>query len=172
MKKISSAYLIGIKGVGMTALAIYLKQSGFKVSGSDINESFVTDKLLKDNEIEYFSEFSENNIKQNKYDLIVVSAAYDNNNNVEVAYAKKRHLNIKYYSEMLSEISHDKKVVAVSGIHGKTTTAAMISYLLEKTGLSPSYIIGSGKIPNLKSTAHMGDGDYFVLEADAKISVT
>ncbi len=165
MKTIKSAYLIGIKGVGMTALALYLKQAGIEVTGSDVAEVFVTDKLLKSAGIVYFSKFSAQNLKGKKYDLIIVSAAYDQKN-PEVAEGRKRRLNLKYYSDVLGEISADKKVIAVSGIHGKTTTSAMISYLLEKAELSPSYIIGSGKVPNLKSNAQKGNGDYFVLEAD------
>lgn len=165
MKEINSAYLIGIKGVGMTALALYLKQAGVEITGSDVADSFPTDKLLKDAKIEYHSGFFAKNVTAKKYDLIIVSAAYEKDN-PEVAEAKKRHLNLKYYSEVLGEISSNKKVIAVSGIHGKTTTTAIISLILEKAGLDPSFIIGSGNIANLKTTGRKGDGDYFVIEAD------
>jgi UDP-N-acetylmuramate--alanine ligase len=162
--KQQKAYLIGIKGVGMTALAIYLKQAGYEVTGSDVTETFVTDKLLTDAGISVL-EFNKDNVKKEKYDLLIVSAAY-NEENPEVAEAKRRKLNLKYYSDILGEVSSNKKVIAVSGIHGKTTTTAMISFILEKAGLDPSFIIGSGEVPGLKNSAHSGTGDIFVLEAD------
>jgi len=158
-------YLIGIKGVGMTALAVYLKQAGFEVSGSDSNSSFVTDKILKQSGINVFQNFDAQNLKGLKPETVVVSAAYDKEN-PEVKIAKSRHLNIKYYSEMLGQISSDKKVIAVSGVHGKTTTTAIVTFLLEKGNLAPSYIIGAGKISGFRANAHKGEGDYFVMEAD------
>lgn len=165
MKKNNSVYLIGIKGVGMTALAIYYKQAGFDVTGSDVSGEFVTDELLDNAKIEYHKEFNKNNLKGGKYDSIIIGAAYDSTNS-EVKEAKKRRLNVKYYSEALREISSDKKTIAVSGIHGKTTITSMLSYILEKAGLSPSYLIGSGKSNILKQSAHKGSGEYFILEAD------
>jgi len=161
----SLIYLIGIKGVGMTALAVYLKQAGYEVTGSDSNQSFATDKILKQNGIHYFENFDAKNLKGLKPQTVVVSAAYGKEN-PEVAVAKNRHLNLKYYSEMLGQISSGKKVIAVAGVHGKTTTTAMVAYLLEKANLSPSFIIGAGKITGLSANAHKGSGDYFVVEAD------
>jgi len=165
MKDPKDTYLIGIKGVAMTALALYLKDAGGRVTGSDVSEIFVTDKLLKDASISFFLEFSSKHLSKKKYDLVVASGAYDSKN-PEIAVAKKRHLNLKYNCDALGLISADKKVIAVSGTHGKTTTTAMLSFILDKAGLSPSYIIGSGKVPNLKTTGKKGGGDYFVMEAD------
>jgi len=159
------AYLIGIKGVGMSALAIYLKQAGYEVTGSDSDEAYITDKILKENKISFFTEYNKENLKGLKPAVVVVSAAYGKEN-PEVKEAQKRHLNLKYYSEMLGEISSDKKVIAVGGVHGKTTITAMISFILEKANLSPSFIIGAGKVPSLKANAKKGDGDYFIIEAD------
>jgi len=158
-------YFIGIKGVGMTALAIYLKQLGKEVTGSDVKDIFVTDKLLKENNISYYEDFNEKNLHTLKYDLIVISAAYDEKN-VEVAEALRRKMNVKYYSEVLGEVTSNKKTIAVAGIHGKTTTSAMLSQILEKANLDPSFIIGSGEVPNFKTNAKAGTGEYFVVEAD------
>lgn len=163
--KAKNAYLIGIKGVGMTALAIFLKQAGFEVSGSDTAEVFVTDKLLKENGINFYENFDEKNLHTLKYDLIIISAAYDDSN-VEVSEAMRRKMNVKYYSEVLGEITSGKKTIAVAGIHGKTTTTAMLALILEKANLDPSFIIGSGEVPNFKTNAKKGSGDYFVVEAD------
>lgn len=160
-----SAYFIGIKGVGMSALAIYLRQAGYDVAGSDSNDSYVTDKILKENKITYFSEFKKENLKGLKPSVVVSSAAYGKNN-PEFKEAQRRHLNIKYYSEMLGEISSNKKVIAVGGVHGKTTITAIISFILTKANFDPSFIIGAGKISSLKTNAKKGDGDYFVIEAD------
>ncbi len=160
-----TAYLIGIKGVGMAALAVYLKEASYEVSGSDVDEEFVTDAVLAKEGISYNKGFDRENLKTLKPDLVVVSAAYGRDN-PEVKVARQRHLNLKYYSEVLAQVSRDKKVIAVSGIHGKTTIAAMLSYLLEKTGLSPNFIIGSGNVPNFNKNAQKGEGDYFVVEAD------
>lgn len=162
MKKI---YMIGIKGVGMAALAIYLKQAGFEVLGSDVRDTFQTDGLLEKNKIKVLEGFQENNLNLEKDDLVIVSAAYDDKN-PEVKEAKRKHLDLMYFSEAIGKFSQQKKVIAVSGIHGKTTTTAMISFLLEEANLSPSYLIGSGNVPVLGSSAKHGNGDYFVIEAD------
>ncbi|MBM2820943.1 MAG: UDP-N-acetylmuramate--L-alanine ligase [Candidatus Berkelbacteria bacterium] len=80
--------------------------------------------------------------------------------------AKKKHLDIKTYSEALGLFSGENQVIAVSGIHGKTTTTALISFILTKANLDPSFIIGAGEVISLGTTGHYGKGDYFVLEAD------
>lgn len=163
MKKI---YLIGIKGVGMTALAIYLKQCGYYILGSDIAETFPTDSLLLENDIKVINGFSAENINLlEKDDLVVVSAAYDEKN-PEFKEAKKKHLEVIYFSEAVGKFSADKKVIIVSGVHGKTTTTAMIATLLDNANYSPSYLIGSGLVPGLATSAKKGGGDYFVIEAD------
>jgi len=163
--KTNKAYLIGIKGVGMAALAIYLKESGWEVTGSDCGESFVTEKKLKEAGISYFESFDIKNIRGCKPDMVVVSAAYGKEN-PEVKEFKKRKIDVQYYSETLGKITSSKKLIAVAGVHGKTTTTAMISYLLKKAKLDPSFIVGAGDIRDLGNNAHCGNGDYFVLEAD------
>ena len=159
-----SVYLIGIKGVGMTALALYFLEAGYEVIGSDVGETFVTDQLLQKAGILVLNGFESRNLRGQKPDLVVASAVYGNDNS-EIKEAKRRHLNLKYYSEVLGQITEGKKVIACAGTHGKTTITALTSYLLEKANLSPSFIIGAGKIPDLK-TAQKGDGDYFIIEAD------
>ncbi len=160
-----TAYLIGIKGVGMTALAKYLSEAGFSVEGSDNADTYVTDNVLLENKIKVYSPFSEENLKQKNPDLVVVSAAYDKNN-IEVKTAYDQKLNIKYYSDVLADITAEKKLIAVAGIHGKTTTSSLLALLLENAKLDPSYIIGAANVPVLNQNAHAGTGDYFVLEAD------
>lgn len=161
-----NVYMIGIKGVGMTALAIFLKQMGIEVFGSDVAETFLTDELLKANHISYHEGFSEEHLHTLKYDLVIISAAYEEKNNVEVAEAMRKKMPVKYYSEVLGEITSGKKTIAVAGIHGKTTTAAMLSLILEQAKLDPSFIVGAGILPNFNTNAKFGSGDYFVVEAD------
>ena len=156
-------HFIGIKGVGMAALAIYAKEAGFEVNGSDNENIYVTDKLLKNAGLEV-KVFSPDNLK-NRPDLVVVSAAYGKDN-PEVKEAKKKHLEIKPYSEALAYFSKDQQVIAVAGIHGKSTTTAMLAWILMKANLDPSFIVGAGEIKNLNTNAHFGQGDYFILEAD------
>lgn len=163
LDNIKTIHFIGIKGVGMAALAIFAKEKGYKVTGSDVSDSFVTDELLTRAGIPVFK-FDAKNLKT-KPDLVVVSAAYDKNH-PEVKEARKKRLEVKLYSEVLGLFSSDSQVIAVAGIHGKTTTTALISFLLVKANLDPSFVIGSGKINCLGNTGHFGKGDYFVLEAD------
>lgn len=160
-----SAYLIGIKGVGMSALAQYLSQAGFDVEGSDNTGVYVTDEILQKAKIKVYEGFDKNNLTDKKPDHVIVSAAYGLDN-PEVKEAHRRHLKVMYYSEALGMITADKKVIAVSGVHGKTTTTALAALLLTNANLSPSFLIGAAKTPNLEANAHMGDGHYFILEAD------
>lgn len=160
---IKKIHFIGIKGVGMTALALLAKEKGYEVSGSDINESFVTDETLAKADIKV-NPFDINNISD-KLDFVVISAAYGKDN-IEVKEAKKKHLEIMFYSEALAFFARDSQVIAVAGIHGKTTTAAMLSFLLTKANLDPSFIIGAGEVKSLGTSGHAGKGDYFIVEAD------
>lgn len=161
----SQYYLIGIKGVGMAALAKYLVESGNFVEGSDNTDIYVTDDILAKNKIKVFAPFDKDNLKEKKPDYVVVSAAYDSTN-PEVKEAKKRKLNLIYYSDILSQITSNKRLIAVAGIHGKTTTTSLLALLLGRAGLNPSYLIGAANVPVLGANAHFGSGEYFVLEAD------
>lgn len=147
----------------MSALAIYAKERGFGVTGSDTEETFVTDKTLQKAGISVLP-FSPQNLKS-RPEIVVVSAAYSKDN-IEVREARRRHLEIKPYSEALAMFANDLQIIAVAGIHGKTTTTALLSFILTKANLDPSFVIGSGEIPSLGATGHFGRGDYFVLEAD------
>lgn len=160
---IGKIHFIGIKGVGMTALALLAKEKGYEVTGSDVAESFVTDDTLQEAGIQV-NPFDINNIRDN-LDLVVISAAYGKDN-IEVKVARDKHLEVMFYSEALAFFARDSHLIAVAGIHGKTTTAAMISFLLVRANLDPSFIIGAGKVGALANPGHAGTGDYFVVEAD------
>lgn len=168
MEKIFQAkhiYLIGIKGVGMTALAQILKKQGYDVSGSDTAEVFFTDQVLKHEKIEFFSGFSVNNLKNN-VDLVIHSSAYNEENNVEMKEVYRKNITTLDLAQAVGKIFNaHKKGIAVCGTHGKSTTSALLSFILKKQGFDPSAIIGSA-VPQLKGNALVGLTDLMVIEAD------
>jgi len=164
VKKYNSIYFIGIAGVGMSALAVFAKNLGYKISGSDVDSEFITDKILKNENIQRNYGFNPKNI-QDEIDLVIVGASFKEDN-VELKEVKNKHITTLYYSEAIAELVTNMKTIAVSGVHGKTTTTALLAVLMEKAKVSPSYIIGSAEVPGLPSNAHVGTGEWFVVEAD------
>ncbi|HBP00610.1 MAG TPA: UDP-N-acetylmuramate--L-alanine ligase [Candidatus Moranbacteria bacterium] len=162
--KIKEAYFIGIKGTGMAAMAEVLSKRGIKVSGSDTEEKFFTDEILKRNKIPFFEGFSAEHV-QSYVDLFVHSTAYTKENNVEVAEVEKRGGAIISYPELLGLLFREKLGIAVCGTHGKTTTTAMLAHALKKAGKDPSAIVGS-QVIDWQASMLSGKGDYFVAEAD------
>lgn len=168
LSKIKKIYFIGIKGVAMSGLAIICKQRGMEVFGSDVSEKFITDKILDENQIEVFEEFLSTNLNVNP-DLVVIGASWDEDN-IEVQEAKKRNIATITDSEVRGLLSQEKSTIAVTGVHGKTTTTAMLAYLFTQTGQDPSYLIGTGKIPSLGANAKWSKtGKYFIVEGDEYI---
>lgn len=163
MKK--TAYLVGIKGVAMTALAIYLKEKGYEVLGSDVTEIFPTDKILKENDIKLIKGFSEKNIKRD-FKVVVVTGAHGGMTNIEAQQAKKLDIPTYMHGEFLGKLMEGKFGISVCGCHGKTTTSALIAFLLEKANLKPSYAIGTAEISGLGAGGHFDIGKIFVAEAD------
>jgi len=164
-KEPRSIYLIGIKGVAMAGLAIMAKEKGYSVAGSDVEEEFITDEQLNKNDIKFFSGFKVENLKQAKPDLVVIGAAYGANN-PEVKAAKSMRLPTITLSEMIGRLMEDYDGVGVAGVHGKTTVTSMLALILKNAGFSPSYTIGTSNIPGLESSAHIGSGQHFIIEAD------
>lgn len=157
-------HFIGLKGVGMSALALVAKGRGMSVTGSDTDEVFITDAPLAAAGLNALVGFSADNITDD-LDLVVVGAAYgDDNPEVEAAHAK--NLTVWTYSEFLGFLSAGQKTIAVAGTHGKTTTTALLTYLLYHAGLKPSFVIGTGAVDGLPAHGAAADGPYFVTEAD------
>lgn len=163
MKK--TVYLVGIKGVAMTALAVYLREKGFKVRGSDVANPFATDAILKKVKIKVLPGFKKDNIKRD-IDLVVATGAHGGATNIEVIEAKKYSIPVFMHGEYLGKIMDEKKGIAVAGCHGKTTTSSMIAVILKVAGLDPSYAIGTAFINNFGPAGHYGLGKYFIAEAD------
>lgn len=164
IKDIKKAYFIGIKGAGMTAMAQILRGRGIAVSGSDTSEVFYTDAILGRLKIQFNEGFSAGNVPDDA-DVVVYSTAYSEENNAEMAQAKKLKIQMASYPEMLGLLFKEKLGIAVCGTHGKTTTSAMLAQALEAAGLDPSAIVGS-QVISWQGSALAGNGEYFVAEAD------
>jgi len=162
--KIKKVYFIGIKGVAMSGLAVICKQRGLQVTGSDVAKKFITDKVLIAAGIEFFEGFAVNNLDWQP-DLIVVGTSWGVDH-VEVAEAKKRKLTVISDSELRGLLSSEKQTIAVTGVHGKTTTTSLLAYIFKIAGLKPSYLIGTGIVPVLGGNAAWNSGKYFIVEGD------
>ena len=165
LKKYKKVYLVGIKGVGMTMLAQFLKEKGSVVSGSDISDVFLTDAVLKKEKIKFFENFAISNIAKDT-NLVIHSSAYTPENNIELAYlVKNKKIRILNYASALGEIFSSYQGIAVCGSHGKTTTSAWLGYVLHKASLNPNVLVGSS-VPQFKSSGLVGLSNLFVAETD------
>jgi len=165
MIKENSVFLIGIKGVAMTNLAIILQKTGKKVSGSDSDEEFITDQSLLAHEIKYVNNFREDSLPDG-VDLVVYSAAHQGINNPQVQAAKSRRIRIMPQAELIGNLFNSfGNFIAVCGCHGKTTTASLLAYGLINLKKNPSYLIGSPDIDRYDGGDY-SHGQYAVIEAD------
>jgi UDP-N-acetylmuramate--alanine ligase len=155
------AHLIGIGGSGLSAIGRLLIEKGYQVSGSDLELSSYA-RELEDLGAKVFIGHKPDQIEG--VDLVLRSSAIPENN-VEVIAAKEKGIPVYKRSEFLGKITADFVCLAIAGSHGKTTTTAMISWMLTALDQDPSYLIGS-KSNNLSTNAHAGDGPVFVIEAD------
>jgi UDP-N-acetylmuramate--alanine ligase len=154
-------HFIGIGGTGLSAIALLLAEKGFAVSGSDQAMSPLA-QILADAGIAVSIGHNAGNI--NGADLVVRSSAIGDDN-VEVLAARQAGIPVLKRSGFLGRLLAGHYGIAVAGTHGKTTTTAMIAWMLTRLGQDPSYICG-GVIKNLGSNAHAGSGKSFVIEAD------
>ncbi len=160
-----SAYLIGIKGVAMTALATYLHQKGYQVSGSDVGDAFQTDTVLQEQDIPVKTGFHAANVDRYA-EFVVVTGAHGGMTNPEAKEAQKLGLPTLMHGKFLGSLMEGKFGISVAGCHGKTTTSAIIASLLTTAGLNPSYAVGAAQINDLGYAGHYGTGKYFIAEAD------
>ncbi len=162
---LTHVHFVGIKGVGMTALALYMKDRGVAVTGSDVIDIFPTDAMLYAAGIVPRVGFDEAHIVPS-IDLVVYTGAHKGSNNPEVVIAKKHAISVMSHAEALGFVMKEHTGIAVSGSHGKTTTSAMLATVLTLGGFDPSYAIGCGSISPIGPPGHFGRGEYFVAEAD------
>ena len=154
-------HFIGIGGIGVSGIAHLVLKQGEEVSGSDIKESAITRKLTSLG-VRIFIGHRPENIEG--ADLVVYSSAIQPDN-PEMAAARKMGIPIRKRAEFLSELMKDKKVITVTGAHGKTTTSSLASKLLVSAGFHPTIAVG-GILCEDGDNAKLGQSDYFVAEAD------
>ncbi len=154
-------HLIGIGGSGLSAIALFLKEKGYQVTGSDRTFSPLAMQLAGEG-VAVHAGHDPANVRG--ADLVVRSSAVPSDN-PEVAAARAAGIPVLKRQEFLAELTAGKTCLAVAGTHGKTTTTAMLAWVLTCLGQDPSYIIG-GVSKNLKRNAHAGQGEWFVIEAD------
>lgn len=158
-------FIVGIKGVAMANLAVILKQMGKEVCGSDVSEEFITDVVLKSHKIQVVENFSLDSLPE-KTDLVIYSAAHKGTDNPQIVEAISRGIAVKSQAKLLDEIMQTfPNSIAVSGCHGKTTTASILTHTLKKLKAHPSYLIGTpffGK----EEGSNFQKSEYFVVEAD------
>lgn len=158
---IKTIHFVGIGGIGMSGLAEVLAHAGVSVSGCDLKRSAATD-LLSERGISVTIGHDPSHVEG--VELVVITSAIKGEH-AEVDAARLRGIRIMKRSEVLGEIVNAKRAVGVAGTHGKTTTSAMVSLVLEEAGLDPTILVG-GIVRNLKTNAKRGAGDFLVVEAD------
>lgn len=155
----------------MSALASILSNLGIEISGSDVNQDFITDKTLKKLPIKIFNGFDSNNLSPS-IDLIISSVAYYDYrekkcllNNPEVKTALEKNYLLLAYPEFLGKLFNESFGIGISGTHGKTTTSALIGSIMEDAGFDPSVIVGN-EVIRWGQNSRAGKSPYFILEAD------
>ena len=161
MREIQRVHFVGIGGVGMCGIAEVLLNLGYKVSGSDVKENVAIKRLLKQGANVFIGQKADN-VKG--VEVVVVSTAIAADN-VEVVAAKEHRIPVIRRAEMLAEIMRFRHGIAIAGTHGKTTTTSLTASLLIAAGFDPTYVIG-GKLNSAATNAKLGEGKYFVAEAD------
>ncbi len=179
---------MGIKGVGMASLAVISKEAGFIVGGSDVEDEFITDNILKEKGIEILIGFDPKNPEDffgstpASECLMIITGAHGGFDNIEVesimgTTGETSRIKVITHGEavglfMSGELFErsDIEGISVSGSHGKTTISAMLATFLTKLGMNPTYTIGTSDINPIGAAGHFGTGKYFVAEADEYMS--
>jgi UDP-N-acetylmuramate--alanine ligase len=154
-------HFIGIGGTGLAPIAHILIERGHEVSGSDSQLSLLAQEIISLGGNVHIGHSAAN---ISGADIVIRSSAI-HDDNVEYQAARKAGIRVLKRSEFLSELIDGKKCLAVAGTHGKTTTTAMLAWVLTCLQKDPSYVIGGTSL-NLATNAHDGKGNFFVIEAD------
>jgi UDP-N-acetylmuramate--alanine ligase len=159
--KIQRIHFVGIGGIGMSGIAEVLLNLGYKISGSDLKSSAVTQRLASLGATTFEGHASEN---VQGAEVVVTSSAVSADN-PEVTEARRRHIPVIQRAEMLAELMRLKYGIAIAGMHGKTTTTSMVAAVLAAGGLDPTVVVG-GRVDAMGSNARLGKSQYLVAEAD------
>jgi UDP-N-acetylmuramate--alanine ligase len=155
--------MVGVKGVGMTALAEILVFQGARVTGSDTPEVFFTDAILDTLGVPVSSQFQDQAVTA-KTDLVIYSAAYSPDTNPELKRAGELDIPCLVYPQALGQLSASYDAAGVSGVHGKTTTSALAGVIVKALALPATVLVGS-QVPGFDNHAtFLGGNRYFVAE--------
>src|SRR5688572_11636209 len=159
--KVKRVHFVGIAGSGMSGIAEVLLNLGFEVSGSDLNDNAVTQRLRK-----LGATIAQGHAADHiaGADAVVVSSAVKDDN-PEVVSARARKVPVVPRAMMLGELMRLKQGIAVAGTHGKTTTTSLVASVLAEAGMDPTFVIG-GRLEAAGSHAKLGRGEFIVVEAD------
>jgi len=159
--KIQRIHFVGIGGIGMSGIAEVLLNLGYKVSGSDLKSSAVTQRLAGLGAATFEGHRAENIAGAE----VVVTSSAISAENPEVTEAHAHHIPVIQRAEMLAELMRLKYGIAIAGMHGKTTTTSMVAAVLAAGGLDPTVVVG-GRVDAMGSNARLGKSQYLVAEAD------
>lgn len=159
--KIGPFHIVGIGGIGMSAIAEVMLARGYQIQGSDLKDSANTQRL-REKGAKIFIGHAAENIQGAAY--IVISTAVKPGN-PEYDAARESGVPIIRRAEMLAELMRSKSTISITGTHGKTTTTSLVSTLLEEADLDPT-VINGGIINRWQSNARIGNGDWMIVEAD------
>src|SRR5438067_760029 len=159
--KIQRIHFVGIGGIGMSGIAEVLLNLGYKVSGSDLKNSPVTQRLASFGAMIFEGHGA---VNVSGAEVVVTSSAISAEN-PEVTHAHELHIPVIQRAEMLSELMRLKYGIAIAGMHGKTTTTSMVAAVLAAGGLDPTVVVG-GRVDAMGSNARLGKSQYLVAEAD------
>lgn len=162
------AYFVGIKGVGMTSLAVLLKQAGVDVVGADVPESFVTDALLETHGI--LVQNFETATLPSSVSGVIYSGAHKGSNHPLVQEAEQAGLPCLTLAQATGSLTLAKSTVISCGVGGKSTTSAWLSLVLSLAGMQPSFSVGVGTIPDLGTSGQWQAGKWFVVEGDEYVA--
>jgi len=153
-------HFVGIGGVGMSAIATVLREQGYTVSGSDIRDTEVTERLRAHG---IHVDIGHDAAHVAGVTTVVYSTAI-RPTNPEIVAAIQRGIPVVHRSQMLARLMEGRKSIAVSGTHGKTTTSSMIANVFERAGLEPTIVIG-GDLHDIGSNGKLGSGKHIIVEA-------
>lgn len=161
-RKTKHIHFVGIGGIGMSGIAELLVNLGYRVSGSDLGESGITENLARQGCTVYVGHQHQ---WMSGADVVVTSSAIPADN-PEVLAAREQGIPVIMRAEMLAELMRLKKFgIAIAGSHGKTSTSSMVSWMMAQAGLDPTIVVG-GKVDCLGGNAKLGEGEFLVAEAD------
>ena len=161
MGRVRSIHFVGIGGSGMSGIAEVLLNQGFEISGSDLAESKVTERLRSQG-VTVFTGHQAEHVEGR--DVVVISSAV-NDANPEIRAAKENRIPVIRRAEMLGELMRYRFGIAVAGTHGKTTTTSIVASVFGAADKDPTFIIG-GLLKGVQSNAKLGSGRYLIAEAD------